>query len=218
MVNNKGYKQSDFFKSRDMSYLSRSEIRKKEYIETRDTLKKSINYIRNYYKIDRLNIIADFCSGNTFNGYFALSREYTKYVWLIDERFSKSSNVLSTYYQRYVPRTVYMPGNIFLKDYKLPEYSLVLSIHPCRDLAYRVSEIAIQNRKPIVIVPCCIGGPRRSWIDSFSMLDQYTRYSMKIAQFIEENNYSIMIRTINKIFTPRNNIIIGLPKDSPNIY
>src|SRR3990167_7164263 len=136
MVNNKGYKQSDFFKSRDMSYLSRSEIAKKEYIETRDTLKKSINYIqqqnaviRNYYKIDRLNVIADFCSGNTFNGYFALSREYTKYVWLIDERFSKSSNILSTYYQRYVPRTVYMADNIFLKDYKIPEYSLVLSIH-----------------------------------------------------------------------------------------
>src|SRR3989338_1891601 len=145
MVNNKGYKQSDFFKSRDMSYLSRSEIRKKEYIETRDTLEKSINYIRNYYKIDRLNVIADFCSGNTFNGYFALSREYTKYVWLIDERFSKSSNVLSTYYQRYIPRAIYMPGNIFLKDYKLPEYSLILSIHPCRDLAYRVSEIAVQN-------------------------------------------------------------------------
>lgn len=218
MVNNKGYQQSDFLKSRDMSYLSRSEIRKKEYIETRDTLKKSINYIRNYYKIDRLNVIADFCSGNTFNGYFALSREYTKYVWLIDERFSKSSNVLSTYYQRYVPRAVYMAGNIFLKDYKLPEYSLVLSIHPCRDLAYRVSEIAIQNRKPIVIVPCCIGGLRKSWIDSFSMLDSYTRHSMKIAQFIEENNYSIMIKTINEKFTPRNNIIIGLPKDSPNIH
>lgn len=212
MVNNKGYEQSDFLKSRDMSYLSRSEIRKKEYIETRDTLKKSIKLIRDYYKIDRLNVIADFCSGNTFNGYFALSREYTKYVWLIDESFSKSSNVLSTYYHRYVPRTVYISGNIFLKDYKLPEYSLVLSIHPCRDLAYRVSEIAIQNRKPIVIVPCCIGGPRKSWIDSFSILDRYVRYSMKVAQFIEENNYLIEVRTINKKFTDRNNIIIGLPK------
>lgn len=214
----KGYRQSDFFKSRDMSYLFRSGIKKKEYIETRDTFKKSIDLIRNYYKIDRLNVVVDFCSGNNFNGYFALSRGYTKYVWFIDERFSKSSNLLSTYYQRYVPRTVYMQGNIFLKDYKIPKNSLVLSIHPCRDLAYRVSEIAIQNKKPIVIVPCCVGGSRRSWIDGFSNLDQYTRYSMKIAQFIEENNYSIMIRTINKTFTPRNNIIIGLPKDSPNMH
>lgn len=214
MVNNKGYKQSDFFKSRDMSYLSRSEIPKKEYIETRDTIEKSINYIRKYYKIDRLNVIADFCSGNTFNGYFALSREYTKYVWLIDQRFSKSSSRLSTYYQRYISRTVYMVDNIFLKFYKIPEYSLVLSIHPCRDLAYRISEIAIQNRKPIVIVPCCVGGPRTSWIDSFALLDQYTRYSMKIAQFIEENDYLIKIKNINKKFTTRNNIIIGLPKST----
>ncbi len=216
MVNNKGYEPSDFVKSRDMSYLSRAEIRKKEYIETRDTLKKSINVIRDYYGVDRLNVIADFCSGNTFNGYFALSREYAKYVWLIDQRFSKSSGVLSTYYQRFVPRTVYMEENIFLKDFKIPEYSLVLSIHPCRDLAYRISEIAIQNRKPIVVVPCCVGGPRRSWIDAFGGLDQYTRYSMKIAQFIEENNYSITIRTINKKFTPKNNIIIGLPKGDKN--
>lgn len=212
MVNNKGYAKSDIFKSKDMSYLSRSGIRKKEYVETKDTLGKSINIIRNYYKIDRLNIIADFCSGNTFNGYFALSREYTKYVWFIDERYSKSSGILSTYYQRYVPRTIYMADNIFLKDYKIPEYSLVLSIHPCKDLAYRVSEIAIQNKKPIVIVPCCIGGKRYSWIDSFNDVDKYTRYSMKIAQFIEENGYSIKVRSINKKFTPRNNIIIGLPK------
>ncbi len=212
-MDNKGYKQSDFLKSKDMSYLFRSGIRKKEYIETRDTLEKSINHIRSYYKIDRLNIIADFCSGNTFNGYFALSRGYTKYVWLIDERFSKSSNLLSTYYQKFVPRTVYITGSIFLKDYKIPEYSLVLSVHPCKDLAYRVSEIAIENRKPIVIVPCCIGGSRRtSWIDGFSNVDQYTRYSMKIAQFIEEHNYSISIRTINKNYTARNNIIIGIPK------
>lgn len=212
MVNNKGYKQSDFLKSRDMSYLSRSEIPKKEYIETKDTLEKSICHIRDYYKVDRLNVIADFCCGHTFNGYFALTRGYAKYIWFIDERFSKSSGVLSTYYQRYIPRTVYMQGNIFLKDYKIPEYSLVLSIHPCRDSAYRVSEIAIQNRKPIVIVPCCIGGNRKSWIDSFNMLDQYTRYSMKIAQFIEENDYKIIIRAINKNYTPKNNIIIGIPK------
>jgi hypothetical protein len=213
MVNNKGYKQADFAKSRDMSYLSRAEIRKKEYFETHDTLKKSINIIRDYYKVDRLNVIADFCAGNTFNGYFALSRGYTKYVWFIDQRFSKSSGVLSTYYQRFVPRTMYIEENIFLKDFKMPEYSLVLSVHPCRDLAYRVAEIAIQNRKPVVIVPCCVGGPRRSWIDAFDGIDQYTRYSMKIAQFIEENNYSISIRTINKKFTPRNNIIIGIPKE-----
>lgn len=208
----KPYLQKDLLKSHDMSYLSRCFIEKKEYIETKDTLEKSIKFIREYYKIGRLNVIADFCSGHTFNALFALSRNYSKYVWCIDSRFPDSSYRLQTYYQKYVPRMVLKQGNIFLNDYKIPEYSLVLSVHPCRDLSYRIAEIAAQNRSPIVIVPCCIGGHRKSWIDEFSNINGYDRHSMKIAQFLEERNYDIKIRTINKNYTPRNNIVIGLPR------
>lgn len=209
----KPYPQKDLLKSHDMSYLSRCFIEKKEYIETKDTLEKSIKFVRDYYKIDRLNIIADFCSGHTFNALFALSRNYCKFVWCIDSRFPDSSYRLQTYYQKYVPRMVLKQGNIFLNDYKIPEYSLVLSVHPCRDLSYRVAEIAVQNRLPAVIVPCCTGGNgRKSWIDGFSHINGYDRHCMKIAQFLEERDYDIRIRTINKNYTPKNNIVIGLPQ------
>ena len=209
----KPYPQKDLLRSHDMSYLSRCFIEKKEYIETKDTLEKSIRFVRDYYKIDRLNVIADFCSGHTFNALFALSRNYSKYVWCIDSRFPDSSYRLQTYYQKYMPRMILKQENIFLNDYSIPKYSLVLSIHPCRDLSYRIAEIAIQSRLPAVIVPCCVGGNRRkSWIDGFSNINTYDRHSMKVAQFLEEHSYDIKIRTINKNYTPRNNIIIGLPQ------
>lgn len=212
-VHMKPYPQKDLLKSRDMSYLSRCFIEKKEYIETKDTLEKSIQFIRDYYKIDRLDTIVDFCSGHTFNASFALSRNYSKYVLCIDSRFPNSSNRLQTYYQKYMPRMILKQENIFTNNYNIPKLSLVLSIHPCRDLSYRVSEIAIQNRVPIVIVPCCTGGNnRRSWIDDFPDINRYDRHSMKIAQFLEEYGYNIRIRSINKNYTPRNNIIIGLPR------
>ena len=208
----KPYAKKDLDKSHDMSYLSRCFIEKKEYIETRDTLKKTIGIIRNYYNVDRLDTIIDFCSGHTFNALFALSRNYCKYVWCIDSRFPDSSSRLQTYYQKYVPRIILRQENIFLYDYKIPRYSLVLSIHPCRDLAYRVAEIAIQNMMPAVIVPCCTGGNnRKSWIDEFSDINKYDRHGMKIAQFLEEKNYDIKIRSINKNYTPRNIIVVGLP-------
>ena len=209
----KPYPQKDLMKSNDMSYLSRCLIEKKEYIETRDTLEKSIKFIKKYYNTGRLNVIVDFCSGHTFNALFALSRNYSKYVWCIDSRFPDSAYRLQTYYQKHVPRMVLRQDNIFLTEYKIPQLSLVLSVHPCRDLSYRIAEIAAQNRAPIVIVPCCTGGNnRKSWIDGFSGINQYDRHCMKIAQFLEERNYDIKIRNINKAYTPKNNIVIGLPR------
>ena len=56
----KPYPQKDLLKSNDMSYLSRCLIEKKEYIETRDTLEKSIKFIKEYYNTGRLNVIVDF--------------------------------------------------------------------------------------------------------------------------------------------------------------
>lgn len=208
----KQYLQKDLMKSHDMSYLSRCLIEKKEYIETKDTLEKSIKFIRDFYCVDRLNVIADFCSGHTFNALFALSRNYSKYAWCIDSRFPDSSYKLQTYYQKYVPRMVLIQESIFLNNYSIPNYSLVLSIHPCRDLSYRVAEIAAQNKLPIIIVPCCVGGNRKSWIDEFPGISRYDRHSMKVAQFLEERNYDIKVKAISKTYTPRNSIIIGLPK------
>lgn len=211
------YNNEELLKIRDMSYLSECHVQKKEYIETRDTFEKSIDIVKKYYGIDRLNLIADFCSGHTFNAFFALSRNYTKYVWVHDTLFPKASEKLPSYYLNYTSRVEHRQGNIFLNKYIFPNFSLVTSIHPCRDLSFRVAEIAIENNIPLVIVPCCNGGNRKSWVDEFQDIGAHTRHAMKVAQFIESNNYEIKVKTINKNYTPRNYIIIGIPKNKERV-
>lgn len=206
------YTPEELSKNRDMSNLSKCGVEKKEYIESKDTLEKSIKIIREYYGVGRLNLIADFCSGNTFNGFFALTRNYTKYVWFHDIKFPIAAELLPTYYINYASRVEHRQGNIFLDKYSFPEFSMVLAVHPCGDLAYRVAEIAIENKVPIVIVPCCTGGNRKSWVDEFPDINAHSRHAMKVVEYIQSYNYDVKVKTINRAYTPRNYIIIGTPK------
>ena len=205
------YNKNDF-KTRDMSYLYESNIDKKEFFETKQTIDKAMPIIRNFFGVDRLNTIYDICSGHSFSCFYAVTRDVTKYAISIDYRNPESTYKISSYYPQFMSRVAYKEADIFLTDFKIDSNSVVLGIHPCRDLAFRVAEIAIQNRVPVVLVPCCKGGNVKSWIDSFDNLSDYQRYTMKIAEFIDVNNYEIRVKKINEIYTPKNNIIIGLPR------
>jgi len=205
------YSKKDL-KTRDMSYLLESNIDKKEFFESKQTIDKSMPIIRKFFGVDRLNIIYDFCSGHSFSCFYAVTRDVTKYAISIDQRNPESTYKISSYYPQFMSRVTYKEANIFTNDFKIEANSVVLGIHPCRDLAFRVAEIAVTNRVPIVIVPCCKGGNVKSWIDSFDDLSDYQRYSMKIAEYIDVNNYEIHVKKINTIYTPKNIIIIGLPR------
>jgi len=205
------YSQSDF-KTRDMSYLHECNVDKKEFFESSITLDKSIKYAKRYYGINRLDTIYDFCAGHSFSCYYALTRNYTKYAISIDIRHPNSHTKVASYYPQMIPRVQYIQNNIFLTDYKIPKNCLVLGIHPCRDLVFRIVEIAIQNKVPFVCVPCCKAKVRiKSWIDCFDDLSDYQRYSMKIVQFASSKGYDITIKKINAKYTPKNFIIIGIP-------
>ncbi len=205
------YNPTDF-KTRDMSYLKSSNIEKKEFFETKETIDKALPVVRKFFGVDRLNIVYDLCSGHSFSCYYTVSRNLTKYAISIDRRNPKNSYTLSSFYPQFIPRVSYRESDIFLNDYVIEPYSVVLGIHPCADLAFRVAEIAIKSRVPVIIVPCCKGGKVKSWIDSLNNLTDYQRYSMKIAELIAINNYEIKIKKINEIYTPKNIIIIGIPR------
>lgn len=206
------YSQKDF-KVRDMSYLHECHVDKKEFFETSITLDKSVSDIKKYYGISRLDTLYDFCSGHSFTCYYALSRNMTKYAVSIDIRHPNAHTKIASYYPQMISRVTYIQQNIFLNEYKIPQNCMVVGIHPCRDLVFRVAEIAIQNKVPFAIVPCCKGRMGiKSWVDSFEDLSDYQRYAMKVVQYVAERNYNITIKKINEKYTPRNFIIIGIPK------
>ena len=110
-----------------------------------------------------------------------------------------------------MPRLGTREESIFDNDYDISGKSLVLSIHPCRNLSYRVIEIAVQNNLPIVLVPCCIPKRHNSYVDAFTDLSPYQKHELKLCDTLVQNGYDISIKKIGEHVTPRNTIIIGLP-------
>lgn len=210
----KYFTKKELMSSPDKSRLSLCNVPKKEFYETEQTVKKTFKNLRKMTGIPTFKHFYDFCSGHTFNAHYVLSRHYAKYADVYDIRFPKSSKKLETYYPSLMARIQHHEENIYTTHYdNLESNSVVFAIHPCKDLAYRVSEIAIQNQLPLVVVPCCIAKNRRvTWIDSFPNINPYEKNAMKLAEFITSQNYEVQIKTINPKYTPRNKIIIGVPK------
>lgn len=210
----KHFTQKELMKSTDKSRLSLCNVPRKEFYETEQTVKKGLKTLRHMTGIPTFKHFYDFCSGHTFNAQYVLSRRYAKYADVYDIKFPKSSKKLETYYPNNMARIQHHEENIFTTQYdNLEPNSVVFSIHPCKDLAYRVSEIAIQNHLPLIVVPCCIAKNHRiSWIDSFPNINPYEKHVMKVIEFITSQNYEVQIKIINQKYTPRNKIIVGIPK------
>ncbi len=206
------YTRKNLFQSRDMSVLALCQVNRKEYFETRESFRKSIKILRKSTGIKTFKNIYDCCSGHTFNAFYALSHQYAKYATVFDRRFPRAAQELQGWYSRYLPRIQYVEENIFTHEYNLEPHSLVFSIHPCRALAFRVAEIAIQNSLPCVIVPCCPGGSQKiPWLDAYPGINHYDKHAMKVAEYLSSHGYIIKIKEINEKYTPRNKIIIGIP-------
>jgi hypothetical protein len=210
----KRFTQAEKMKSPDKSRLSLCNVPRKEFYETEQTVKKGLKVLREMTGIPTFKHFYDFCSGHTFNAHYVLSRHYAKYADVYDIKFPKSSKKLETYYPTLMARIQHHEENIFTTQYdNLDSNSVVFSVHPCKDLSYRVSEIAIQNQLPLVVVPCCIAKNHRvSWVDSFPNINPSEKHVMKLVEYITSYGYKVQIRAIDRKYTPRNKIIIGVPK------
>ena len=206
------YPQKLLMKSRDASSLCVSRIKNKEYWETKDVCDKSVSHILKQVNLSRFHTVYDFCSSHGFNIPYIISRNRAKYGIAHDIRPSKSSKALWSRYPRIAARMEYRQENIYTTKYNLEDNSLVMAIHPCRNLAHRVVEIAVENDAPIVVSPCCIGSMKNSWISKFSdNIKPYTRWCITVSEPLHKADYNISIRYIRKSATPVNTIIIGTP-------
>ena len=205
------YTEKELSKNMHARNLKFAHVKRKELYETSITLDKSLKVIKQHYGTDRLHTVYDFCSGHTFNGYYAVSKNYSKFAVCIDIKFPKSSYRLETLYNQRL-RVEHREEDIYKTDYNLNPNSVVLSIHPCKTLSYRVTDIAIKNKLPIVIVPCCeCKSPHSTSLHDLNIINKYTKHCLGIIMWLEHNNYTIRTKEINQAFTPKNMIIIGIP-------
>ena len=197
--------------SRDAGYLKMSRVPAKEYYETADVFRKGITHVLKTQSMSRFNVIYDFCASHGFNIVYTLARNKAKYGPAIDIHPSKASRRLWSYYPRLSARMNYRQENIYKTEYNLEDNSLVLAIHPCRNLCNIVVNIAIKNSLPIVVSPCCIGKQKNSLVSKFNDISPYTRWCINVAEPLQDAGYNIHVKQIRRSVTPVNNIIIGIP-------
>ena len=116
-------------------------------------------------------------------------------------------------YHQHAPRINTVDEDIYANEYMLNNNSIVMSIHPCGNLAYRVCDIANDNNLPIVIVPCCHPRGHQDYLDLHPSLTKYEKHELRIMRYLEKAGYEITVKTIPDYVTPRNKIIIGCIHD-----
>ena len=205
------YPQKLLLKARDASNMYLSHIKVKEYWETHDTYEKSVPYILKKLNLTRFTTVHDFCASHGANIPYILSRNKANYGIAHDIHPSKASNKLWSYYPRITARMEYRQEDIHRTEYNLEDNSLVMGIHACRELSLRICDIAVQNKLPIVLVPCCIGSMKDSLISKFEGISKYTRWCISIGEQLYKVDYNIHVRYIRKDATPVGTILIGIP-------
>jgi len=98
---------------------------------------------------------------------------------------------------------------------------VIISIHPCSELADRVIHLGLKSNIPFAVMTCChkqveksVSYQLKNPPDSRLML--YKRKSDYLdlvrQRFIEEQNWNCYRLNVPEEITPENNIILGIPK------
>lgn len=167
-------------------------------------------YFRNLNK----RVLVDFCAGDGKAGAeFDEDKNIEKIIFVdIKEpnKFKKNTSGLKTPFESYY-------GGI--ENFNLPKSALVIAVHSCGILTDKILEKAVLFYCPVAVMPCCYNQNMKKYSlqrspDGRKLIyesekDYYDAFRL---EFLKENNYNAVIKTIDKKITPMNNIIIGIPK------
>ena len=97
-------------------------------------------------------------------------------------------------------------------SFSLHPDDVVVSCHACGDLTDRVLERAAAVRAAVAVLPCCHdfetcdAGPLRGWVDASLAIDAIR------AVRLEQQGYRVWTQTIPATVTPKNRLLIGVPR------
>jgi hypothetical protein len=91
---------------------------------------------------------------------------------------------------------------------------LIVSSHACGALTDRVLQAAVAVSAPVAVLPCCHDlthcdpGPLAGWLDGPLAID-----AMRAARLAAQG-YHVRTQTIPTAITPKNRLLIGIPRDN----
>lgn len=149
--------------------------------------------------------LVDLCAGNALTGIMAAHLFPVREVVAIDKRDSYKDRTSA------VKRFSYQQADIFgLEDNPaMKEPFIMISVHPCGDLAAQVVKLAkAWKADRLIMMPCCNSDPG---VDRYPFLkmNRYDRWAVKLGDLLEKD-YTIY-RDHNCI-SPKNIVIDWHPK------
>jgi methyltransferase family protein len=97
-------------------------------------------------------------------------------------------------------------------DFPLESGDVVVSCHACGALTDRILDRAVAAEVPVAVLPCCHDfetcdpGSLGGWMDRSLAID------VARAVRLEQHGYRVWTQTIPAAITPKNRLLIGLPK------
>jgi hypothetical protein len=158
----------------------------------------------------RFDCVYDMCCGNGLNGFYWLATQRTKFVEFYDKTENRYFRTLSSHFTNHR----YNLKNIFESHIFASSDSLFVSIHACGSLTDQVIDMAIGNRKPFAVMPCCYEFHNNRYfspelIDYFS--DKEDAIDAARVRKIQNRGFKVILRNIPKEISDKNRIIIGVP-------
>jgi len=166
--------------------------------------------------------IYDLCSGNGLTSFMFLLLSLAGKSVMYDTRQTNKFIKLQKLF-----RTHRFDYQFHQQDINLPIYlsqnknkKAIISIHPCAGLADRVIQISLDSKLPFALMTCChkqiesVSYTLRNPPDSRLMLYEETSDYIDLVRqrYIEERGWFCYRFEIDKRISPRNHILVGVPK------
>lgn len=190
--------------------------------ETRDIGPKEVLESFEFYARVRRRLraphVADLCCGHGLVGLlFATFERSVERVTLMDSRLSTSAEGVQRAVFDAAPwakaKVTFVTSEAEEMGERLPKGTSVLGVHACGKLTDRCIDAAVALKSRVAVMPCCYGPNHLQGPTVFErVLDPQLCVDVDRTYRLEARGYEVDWQFIPRVITPRNRILIGMPR------
>ena len=165
----------------------------------------------------RTRVMADLCCGHGLTGLlFAAFERGVEQVYLVDRRKPASQPRLMGALLSVAPwvesKVIYLESSIAKGAAELPPGTAILGVHACGVRTDRCTEVAVQLRGPVAVMPCCYAQTaKRAPRALVRSLGAELATDVDRTYRLQAAGYQVDWSAIPKAVSDKNRILVGIP-------